>query len=94
MIPYGRQAITEADIAAVEAVLRSDFLTQGPSVLRFEQAVATAKVGAEHGVTVNFTPSALHLACRARSSSRCTSLVSSVSCPICSRFVEPSLSVT
>jgi dTDP-4-amino-4,6-dideoxygalactose transaminase len=40
MIPYGRQDITEADIAAVEEVLRSDFLTQGPAVPRFEGAVA------------------------------------------------------
>ncbi|MCF7996561.1 MAG: UDP-4-amino-4,6-dideoxy-N-acetyl-beta-L-altrosamine transaminase [Chromatiaceae bacterium] len=64
MIPYGRQAITEADIAAVEAVLRSDFLTQGPAVPRFEQAVA-AKVGAAYGVAVNSATSALHIACRA-----------------------------
>ncbi|MBK5939408.1 UDP-4-amino-4,6-dideoxy-N-acetyl-beta-L-altrosamine transaminase [Halochromatium roseum] len=64
MIPYGCQAITEADIAAVEAVLHSDFLTQGPAVPRFEQAVA-AKVGAAHGVAVNSATSALHLACRA-----------------------------
>ena len=64
MIPYGRQAITEADIAAVTAVLRSDFLTQGPAVLRFEQAVA-AYCGAAHGVAVNSATSALHLACLA-----------------------------
>ena len=64
MIPYGRQTITETDIAAVEAVLRSDFLTQGPAVPRFEQAVA-AQVGAAYGVAVNSATSALHLACRA-----------------------------
>lgn len=63
-IPYGCQTITEADIAAVEAVLRSPFLTQGPSVLAFEQAVAT-KVGAAHGVAVNSATSALHIACLA-----------------------------
>ena len=40
MIPYGRQEITDADIAAVVDVLHSDFLTQGPVVPRFEQAVA------------------------------------------------------
>ena len=39
MIPYGRQDISPADIDAVVAVLRSDFLTQGPVVPRFEQAV-------------------------------------------------------
>ena len=40
MIPYGRQEITDADIAEVEKVLRSDFLTQGPTVPRFEQYVS------------------------------------------------------
>lgn len=40
MIPYGRQDITQADIDAVVEVLQSDFLTQGPAVPRFEQAVA------------------------------------------------------
>lgn len=64
MIPYGRQDITDADIAAVEAVLRSDFLTQGPAVPRFEQAVAK-RVRAAHGVAVNSATSALHIACRA-----------------------------
>ena len=64
MIPYGRQAITEDDIAAVTAVLRSDFLTQGPAVPRFEQTVA-AYCGAAYGVAVNSATSALHLACLA-----------------------------
>jgi UDP-4-amino-4,6-dideoxy-N-acetyl-beta-L-altrosamine transaminase len=63
-IPYGRQTITEADIAAVVDVLRSPFLTQGPAVPAFEQAVA-AKVGALHGVAVNSATSALHIACLA-----------------------------
>jgi UDP-4-amino-4,6-dideoxy-N-acetyl-beta-L-altrosamine transaminase len=63
-IPYGRQTITEADIAAVVEVLRSPFLTQGPAVPAFEQAVA-AKVGARHGVAVNSATSALHIACLA-----------------------------
>ena len=63
-LPYGRQTITEADIAAVVGVLRSPFLTQGPTVPAFEQAVA-AKVGARHGVAVNSATSALHIACLA-----------------------------
>ena len=63
-LPYGRQTITEADVAAVEAVLRSPFLTQGPAVPAFEQAVA-AHVGATHGVAVNSATSALHIACLA-----------------------------
>ena len=64
MIPYGRQTISEADIAAVVNVLRSDFLTQGPLVPQFEQAVAQ-RVGAIHGVAVNSATSALHVACMA-----------------------------
>lgn len=64
MIPYGRQIITEADIRAVTDVLRSDFLTQGPAVPRFEQAVAV-RVGAGHAVAVNSATSALHIACLA-----------------------------
>jgi UDP-4-amino-4,6-dideoxy-N-acetyl-beta-L-altrosamine transaminase len=63
-LPYGRQTITESDIAAVVEVLRSPFLTQGPAVPAFEQAVA-AKVGARHGVAVNSATSALHIACLA-----------------------------
>lgn len=64
MIPYGRQDITEADIEAVVSVLRSDFLTQGPQVPRFEQAVAQ-HVGARHALAVNSATSALHIACLA-----------------------------
>lgn len=64
MIPYGRQEITAADIDAVVAVLRSDFLTQGPAVPAFEQAVAR-HCGAAHAVAANSATSALHLACLA-----------------------------
>jgi UDP-4-amino-4,6-dideoxy-N-acetyl-beta-L-altrosamine transaminase len=64
VIPYGRQDVSEADIHAVMEVLRSDFLTQGPMVSRFEQAVA-ARVGARHAVAVNSATSALHVACLA-----------------------------
>jgi len=64
MIPYGRQDISEADINAVIEVLRSDFLTQGPKVPAFEQAVASY-AGASYGVAVNSATSALHIACRA-----------------------------
>lgn len=64
MIPYGRQDIDGADIAAVVAVLESDWLTQGPEVPRFEAALA-ARCGAAGGVAVNSATSALHLACLA-----------------------------
>lgn len=40
MLPYGRQSIESDDIAAVEAALRSDWLTTGPEVDRFEAAIA------------------------------------------------------
>lgn len=63
-IPYGRQQVTEEDIAAVVATLRSDYLTQGPMVPRFEAAVA-AYCGAHHALAVNSATSALHLACLA-----------------------------
>lgn len=64
MIPYGRQDITQTDIDAVVEVLRSDFLTQGPMVPRFEQRVAQ-HVGASHALAVNSATSALHIACLA-----------------------------
>ncbi len=64
MIPYGRQDINQADIDTVVAVLHSDFLTQGPAVPAFEQAVADY-CGAQHGVAVNSATSALHIACLA-----------------------------
>lgn len=63
-IPYGRQSVTEADIAAVVDVLKSDFLTQGPVVPAFEEAVA-ARCGAQYGIAANSATSALHIACMA-----------------------------
>ena len=63
-IPYGRQSVSEADIEAVVAVLKSDFLTQGPVVPAFESAIAD-RCGARHGVAVNSATSALHIACLA-----------------------------
>ena len=64
MISYGRQTIAQADVDALVAVLRSDFLTQGPAVPKFEAAVAE-RVGADHAVAVNSGTSALHVACLA-----------------------------
>lgn len=64
MIPYGRQEITPSDIEAVVEVLRSDFLTQGPMVPRFE-AVVAQRAGARHALAVNSATSALHIACLA-----------------------------
>lgn len=64
MIPYGRQEVVQSDIDAVVDVLQSDFLTQGPQVPKFEQAVA-AYCGAKEAVAVNSATSALHIACLA-----------------------------
>jgi len=64
MIPYGRQDISEEDIAAVCAVLRSDFLTQGPAIERFERKVAE-QCGARYAVAVSNATAALHIACLA-----------------------------
>ena len=63
-VPYGRQSISEADIAAVTAVLRSPLLTQGPVVPRFEAALAEL-TGSRHAVAANSATSALHMACLA-----------------------------
>jgi UDP-4-amino-4,6-dideoxy-N-acetyl-beta-L-altrosamine transaminase len=63
-IPYGKQDISEDDIASVIAVLRSDFLTQGPKVPEFEKRVAEY-TGAKFGIAVNSATSALHIACLA-----------------------------
>lgn len=64
MIPYGHQSIDEADVEAVVAVLRGDWLTQGPLVPAFEKAVAN-RCSASFAVAVNSGTAALHLACLA-----------------------------
>ena len=64
MIPYGRQNIDQRDVDAVVDILRSEWLTQGPVVARFESAVASY-VGAKYGVAVNSATSALHISCLA-----------------------------
>jgi len=64
MIPYGRQTISEDDIESVVQVLRSDWITQGPTVPLFEEVVANY-CGAEFAVAVNSATSALHIACLA-----------------------------
>lgn len=63
-IPYGRQDIRDDDVEAVNEVLRSDWLTQGPAVARFEAAIA-GYCGATHAVALNSATSALHVACLA-----------------------------
>jgi UDP-4-amino-4,6-dideoxy-N-acetyl-beta-L-altrosamine transaminase len=58
-IPYSRQLIDEDDIKAVSEVLRSDFITQGPKISEFEDALASY-CGARHAVVFNSGTSALH----------------------------------
>lgn len=64
MIPYGKQEITQDDIDSVIEVLKSDFITQGPAVPRFEKAISEY-CGVNHVVVVNSATSALHIACMA-----------------------------
>ncbi len=59
-IPYGKQNITQADIDAVVSTLQSDFLTQGPKVLEFEQKFANY-IGSKYAVAVSNGTAALHL---------------------------------
>lgn len=62
MIPYGRQIIDEDDISSVVNVLKSDYLTQGPEVPRFENAIAQY-CHANYGIAFNSATSGLHAAC-------------------------------
>jgi UDP-4-amino-4,6-dideoxy-N-acetyl-beta-L-altrosamine transaminase len=64
MIPYSRQHIIDADVDAVARVLRSDWLTQGPLVPRFERALAD-RCGASHAFALSSATAALHIACLA-----------------------------
>ncbi|EKD91618.1 MAG: hypothetical protein ACD_29C00465G0002 [uncultured bacterium] len=64
MIPYGRQTINKDDIDSVTEILKSDWLTQGPTVDKFEQAIAKY-VNAKYAVSACNATAALHLACRA-----------------------------
>ncbi len=58
-IPYGRQHISEADIAAVVETLKHPYLTQGPKIKEFEEAFADY-VGAKYAVAVANGTAALH----------------------------------
>src|SRR5271163_1995208 len=59
LLPYGRQSLDDADIAAVLAVLKSDWLTTGPKIGEFEERFA-AWVGARHAVSFSSGTAALH----------------------------------
>jgi len=95
-IPYGHQSLDDADIAAVVAVLRSDWLTQGPEGEAFESAL-TEITGAVHAVTFASGTAALHAACAVAGlgpgDTLATSTLSFVASANCARYVgaEPVL---
>jgi UDP-4-amino-4,6-dideoxy-N-acetyl-beta-L-altrosamine transaminase len=60
-LPYGRQSVSDADVDAVAKVLRSDWLTQGPTIGEFENAISNY-CGVSHAVAVNSGTAALHVA--------------------------------
>ena len=64
MIPYGKQNITDEDIAAVVETLKSPFLTSGPKVTEFEAAFAQY-IGCKYAVAVANGTAALHISCMA-----------------------------
>tara|TARA_B100000886_G_C20427012_1_gene494759 strand:- start:5031 stop:6221 length:1191 start_codon:yes stop_codon:yes gene_type:complete len=87
-IPYGKHKITESDIDKVVEILKSDFLTQGPTVPAFEKSINSV-VKSQYSVAVNSATSALHIACLALGLSRgdylwtsSTTFVSSANCGI------------
>ncbi len=90
MIPYGHQSIGDDDLAAVAAVLKSDWLTQGPAVADFEHELA-AVVGAQHAVAFANGTAALHGAAAAAGLGPgdlvVTSPLSFVASANCARFV-------
>lgn len=90
MIPYGRQSVDDDDIAAVVAVLKGDWLTQGPHVAEFEDAFAT-RVEARHAVAFANGTAALHGACAAAGLGPghvlATSTLSFVASANCARYV-------
>ena len=96
MIPYGRQDIDEADIRAVESVLQSDWLTTGPAIEAFEEALANY-IGAEHAVVFTSATAALHASCAAAGLGPgdvvATSPLTFIASANCARYVgaQPSL---
>ena len=63
-IPYNKQFIDKSDIKSVLKVLKSNLITQGPNVEKFEKAISK-KVNSRYAVASNSATSSLHLACMA-----------------------------
>ena len=64
MINYGKQSINQEDIDSVIEILQSDYLTQGPTVPKFE-ALVSEYCGSKHAIGTNSATSSLHIACMA-----------------------------
>lgn len=64
IIPYGKQNITEEDVNAVIDALKSNYLTQGPKILEFEEKFANY-IGSKYAIAVSNGTAALHLAAMA-----------------------------
>ena len=62
MIPYGKQNISKEDLDQIKEVLNSDFLTQGPKIIEFEEAICSS-TNANHATAVSSATAALHIAC-------------------------------
>ncbi len=62
MIPYGKQNISKEDLDQIKEVLNSDFLTQGPKITEFEEAICSS-TNANHATAVSSATAALHIAC-------------------------------
>lgn len=90
MIPYGKHYVDEEDVQAVADVLRHDWLTQGPKIAEFEEAIAQY-VGAKYAVAVCNGTAALHLACLAAGLGKGDTVVTSsntfVASANCARYV-------
>ena len=88
-IPYSTQFISEDDIQNVVKILKSNYLTQGPTVPVFEESIKKA-VSATNAVAVNSATSALHLACLALDLSKndylWTSPITFVASANCARY--------
>ncbi|GAA5159277.1 UDP-4-amino-4,6-dideoxy-N-acetyl-beta-L-altrosamine transaminase [Viridibacterium curvum] len=93
-IPYSRQCIEDDDVAAVAAALRGDWLTQGPTIGQFEQAVARW-CGAAHATAVSNATAGLHIACMAlgleRGKRLWTSPITFVASANCGRYCGASV---
>lgn len=96
MIPYGRQSIDDDDIAAVVDVLRGDWLTQGPHIDEFEEALA-ASVEARYAVVFANGTAALHAAAAAANLGGgdlvATSALTFVASANCARYVGASVAL-